>query len=113
MSRRLTFLSMMASCRRDAFFWQEAATRTFVTSAKDHELCAIGVHTHHLSGVSASQQTELQEALKAMGGLDYVRAEEVAAIPVVQREAKHVVYGPLTDFPVDPEVVLLFADARQ
>jgi uncharacterized protein (DUF169 family) len=94
-------------------FWQEAATRTFITSAKDHELCAIGVHTHRLSGASATQQTELQEALKAMGGLDYVRAEEVAAIPVVQREAKHVVYGPLTDFPVDPEVVLLFADARQ
>jgi len=43
---------------------------TFVTSAKDHELCAIGVHTHHLSGASTTQQTELQEALKAMGGLD-------------------------------------------
>jgi uncharacterized protein (DUF169 family) len=71
------------------------------------------VHTHHLFEASATQQTELQEALKAMGGLDYVRAEEVAAIPVVQREAKHVVYGPLADFPVDPEVVLLFADARQ
>ena len=48
-------------------FWQLAATRTFATSTKDHELCAIGVHTHHLSGASATQQTELQEALKAMG----------------------------------------------
>ena len=55
-------------------FWQEAATRTFVTSAKDHELCAIGVHTHHISGASASHQLELQEALKAMSGLDYVRS---------------------------------------
>jgi Uncharacterised ArCR, COG2043 len=51
-------------------FWQEAATRSFVTSAKDHELCAIGVHTHHISGASASQQVELQEALKTMSGLD-------------------------------------------
>jgi uncharacterized protein (DUF169 family) len=94
-------------------FWQEAATRTFVTAAKDHELCAIGVHTHHISGASGSQQAELQEALKAMSGLDYVRQEEVAAIPVVQREVNHVIYGPLADFPLDPEVVLLFAQARQ
>ena len=94
-------------------FWQEAATRTFITSAKDHELCAIGVHTHHLSGASGSQQAELQEALKAMSGLDYVREEEVAAIPVMQREVKHGIYGPLADFPLDPEVVLLFAHARQ
>ncbi len=26
-------------------FWQKAATQTFATSTKDHELCAIGVHT--------------------------------------------------------------------
>src|SRR5262245_24779134 len=62
-------------------FWQIAATRTFVTSAKDHELCAIGVHTHNIAGASASHPLELQEALKAMSGLDYVREEEVAAIP--------------------------------
>jgi len=54
-------------------FWQEAATRTFVTSAKDHELCAIGVHTHNMSPPSASHQAELQEALQAMSGLDYAR----------------------------------------
>jgi uncharacterized protein (DUF169 family) len=94
-------------------FWQEAATRTFVTSAKDHALCAIGVHTHHISDVSGSQQGELQEVLKAMSGLDYVREEEVAAIPVVQREVKHVIYGPLADFPPEPDVVLLFAHAQQ
>jgi uncharacterized protein (DUF169 family) len=94
-------------------FWQEAARHSFVTSTKDHELCSIGVHTHHMSEPSASHQSELQEALRAMSGLDYVRAEEVAVIPVVQREVRHVIYGPLIDFPVDPEVVLLFAHARQ
>jgi uncharacterized protein (DUF169 family) len=94
-------------------FWQEAATRTFVTSAKDHELCAIGIHTHNSAGASAAHSLELQEALKAMSGLDYVREEEVAAIPVVQRQVRHVIYGPLADFPLEPEVVLLFAHARQ
>jgi len=94
-------------------FWQEAATRTFVTSARDHELCAIGVHTHNLSPRSPAYQGELREVLQAMNGLDYVRDEEVSAIPVIQREVKHVLYGPLVQFPLEPEVALLFAHARQ
>lgn len=94
-------------------FWQEASTRTFATSAKDHELCSIGVHTHHFSEAPEAQQGELQEALKAMIGLDYVREEEIAAIPVLQRDVKHVVYGPLSEFPVAPDIVLLFAHAEQ
>jgi uncharacterized protein (DUF169 family) len=94
-------------------FWQEAARGTFVTSTKDHELCAIGVHTHHLSEPSKPHQTELQETLQAMSGLDYVRNEEVAAIPVIKREVRHVVYGPLAESPVVPNVVLLFTNAQQ
>jgi uncharacterized protein (DUF169 family) len=94
-------------------FWQLAATRTFATSAKDHELCSIGVHTHHMAQPAATHPAELKQALEAMSGLDYVRAEEVAAIPVLQREVKHVIYGPLADSPVDPEVVLLFANSQQ
>lgn len=94
-------------------FWQEAATRTFATSTRDHELCAIGVHTHHLAQPSPILQGELQEALRAMSGLDYVRAQEVAAIPVLEPEVRHVLYGPLAEFPIAPDVVLLFADARR
>ncbi len=94
-------------------FWQEAAKRTFATSAKHHALCSIGIHTLNLSQAPASQPEELRTTLEAMTGLDYVREEEVAAIPVVRREVKHALYGPLADFPADPEVVLLFADARQ
>jgi uncharacterized protein (DUF169 family) len=94
-------------------FWQAAAKATFVTSTKDHELCAIGVHTHNLSEPSKSHETELQQTLQAMSGLDYVRNEEVAAIPVVKREVSHVVYGPLAESAVDPDVVLLFTHAQQ
>ena len=94
-------------------FWQLAATRMFFTSTKDHELCSIGIHTHHLAQPSPAHQSELQEALQAMSGLDYVRAEEVAAIPVIQREVRHIAYGPLAEFRIDPDVVLLFAHAQQ
>ena len=94
-------------------FWQEAARRTFATSADHHALCSIGIHTMNLSQAPASQPEELRTALEAMMGLDYVREDEVAAIPVAPREARHVLYGPLADFPAEPDVVLLFADARQ
>ena len=94
-------------------FWQEAAKRTFATSAGHHALCSIGIHTMNLSDAPDSQPGELQAALEAMTGLDYVRAEEVAAIPVVRREVKHALYGPLGEFPAEPDVVLLFANARQ
>ena len=94
-------------------FWEEAATRTFATSAVHHALCSIGIHTHHLAGAPASQPAELGAALEAMMGLDYVREEEVSAIPVLGREAKHAVYGPLREFALEPDVVLLFTDSRQ
>ena len=94
-------------------FWQEAASRTFATSAGHHALCSIGIHTMNLSRAPASHPEELGAALEAMTGLDYVREEEVAAIPVLRREVGHAVYGPLADFPVEPDVVLLFADARR
>jgi len=94
-------------------FWQEGFDRTFVTSAADHAQCAIGIHTHHLAGAPESQPAELEAALRAMTGLDYVRPEEVAAIPVATREARYVTYGPLADAPVVPDVVLLFAHSAQ
>jgi uncharacterized protein (DUF169 family) len=94
-------------------FWQQAATRTFITSVKDHAHCSIGVHTHHLSQPALSHLADLGDTLKAMCDLDYVRPEEVGAIPVIEREVNYIVYGPLAQMPLFPEVVLLFAHARQ
>ena len=82
-------------------FWQEAATRTFATSAADHALCSIGIHTHHLTPAPATHGSELQEALQAMSGLDYVRDEEVAAIPVLGREARHAILRAAGGLPAD------------
>jgi uncharacterized protein (DUF169 family) len=98
-----------AGCR----FWQEAARAPFATATRDHELCSIGVHTHQLAGASPQAQAELGAVLGVMANLDYVRPEDVAAIPVMPRASRHVVYAPLAQAPVDPDVVLLFLHARQ
>jgi len=97
-----------AGCR----FWQEAANRVFATSASDHDLCSIGLYTHNLDMTPAAA-TDLGDALKVFAQLTYVRDEDVAAIPVLASKPKHVIYGPLSEIPVNPDVVLLFVRADQ
>lgn len=97
-----------AGCR----FWQEATTRVFATSGADHDLCAIGTYTHNLA-VTPAHESERAEALKVFADLGYVRAEDLPLIPVLKRRARHVVYGPLADLPLAPDVVLLFVRPDQ
>ena len=97
-----------AGCR----FWQEAATRVFATSTADHSLCSIGQYTHNLD-MSEASSTDLKDALKVFADLSYVRDEDLQMIPVLASKPKYVVYGPLAEIPLDPDVVLLFVRADQ
>jgi uncharacterized protein (DUF169 family) len=97
-----------AGCR----FWQDAATSGFATSSADHNLCAIGIHTHNLQS-SPAQQADLMDALKIFADLGYVKPEDVAAIPVLKSQPRVVTYSPLANCVIAPEVVILFVDASQ
>jgi uncharacterized protein (DUF169 family) len=97
-----------AGCR----FWQEAAARTFVTAPRDHDLCAIGTFTHNLE-VTASHEVDRGDALKVFADLGYVRPEDIPTIPVLARRPAFVVYGPLAEAPLAPDVVMLFVRADQ
>jgi uncharacterized protein (DUF169 family) len=97
-----------AGCR----FWQDAEESTFTTSARDHELCAIGVHTHNLQP-SAGQQKDLMDALKVFADLGYVRPEDVPQIPVLASASKFVTYARLDQTPQPPDVVILFVRPDQ
>jgi len=97
-----------AGCR----FWQDAAKRVFATSAADHGLCSIGIYTHNLE-MSPAAGADLGDALKVFGDLGYVRAEDIPAIPVLALKPNYVIYGPLAEIPVAPDVVLLFVRADQ
>jgi uncharacterized protein (DUF169 family) len=91
-------------------FWQDGARKAFVTSASDHDLCSIGVHTHNLEPGPA-HQAELGTALKVFSELGYLRPEDVGAVPVLKSRPQHVVYAPLAETPATPDVVLLFVKA--
>lgn len=94
-------------------FWEEGASKVFATGTADHELCAIGVHTHNLAEPSGSYAPELGDVLKLMAGMEYVRDEDVAGIPVLENSRRHVIYAPLAESPLPPDVVILFLDAAQ
>jgi uncharacterized protein (DUF169 family) len=97
-----------AGCR----FWEDGTAAAFATNASDHTLCAVGVYTHNLK-TSPAQQADLIDALKVFGELDYVRPEDLASIPVLASQPGYVVYAPLADSPLPPDVVLLFVNANQ
>jgi uncharacterized protein (DUF169 family) len=88
-------------------FWRVAAGgRTFYTVPSDHYNCAIGSHTHHIP-LPPERAKELDETLSFVTGLGYVRMEEVPGIPRLPQTPGVVIYAPLADTPVDPDVVLV------
>jgi uncharacterized protein (DUF169 family) len=88
-------------------FWRVAAGgRTFYTVPSDHYNCAIGSHTHNIP-LPAERAKELDETLSFMAGVGYVRMEEVPGIPRLPQTPGVVIYAPLADTPVDPDVVLV------
>ena len=88
-------------------FWRLAeAGRTFYTVPADHHNCPIGSYTHAIA-VPPQRAWELEQTLGFMGGLGYVRMEEVPGIPRLAKPPGVVVYAPLGDSPVDPDVVLV------
>jgi uncharacterized protein (DUF169 family) len=88
-------------------FWRLAAAgRAFYTVAGDHHNCPLGSHTHGIP-LPASRAPELMHTLGLMVNIGYVRMEEMPGIPVLPRTPGAVVYAPLGDTPVDPDVVLV------
>jgi len=94
-------------------FWRMASEgRTFFTVPSDHYNCAMGSYTHSIP-LPPDRANELDETLAFMTGIGYLRMEEVADIPVLPTTPGAVVYAPLGDTPVDPDVVLFWGPASR
>ncbi len=87
-------------------FWRLAAGgSTFYTIPSDHYNCAIGSYTHNIP-LPPERAQELDQTLTFMTGIGYVRMEEIPAIPRLPQTPQVVIYAPLCDTPLDPDVVL-------
>jgi uncharacterized protein (DUF169 family) len=90
-------------------FWRIAAEgRAFYTVPSHHYNCAIGSYTHNIP-LPPERAQELDQTLAFMTGIGYISMEEVPEIPRLSHTPGAVIYAPLADTPLDPDVVL-FAD---
>jgi len=94
-------------------FWRLAAEgRTFATLPSDHYNCPIGSYTHNIP-LPEDRAGELPAVLETMISLGYLKLEEVPGIPVLPETPKNIMFAPLGDTPVDPDVVLFVATASK
>ena len=89
-------------------YWALASGgRAFYTVAADHYNCSIGSHTHNMP-LPEDRAHELADTLGFMTSIGYLRMEEVPSIPQLPETPGVVVYAPLGDTPVEPDVVLFW-----
>jgi uncharacterized protein (DUF169 family) len=87
-------------------FWRLAAGgRTFYTVPENHFNCAVGAYTHNIT-LSPEREKETEQTLKMMFDLGYVKPEEVPQIPRLAKAPVAILYAPLGETPVEPDVVL-------
>jgi uncharacterized protein (DUF169 family) len=91
-------------------FWMRGAERTFSTVAEDHGNCSVGSVTH---GFKTLEEVGNNSDVAALLDSGWVTMDVVPHIPVVTDKPGAVVYGPLADTPVDPDVVLLRVNGKQ
>jgi uncharacterized protein (DUF169 family) len=88
-------------------FWRLAARGdVFYTEPSDHFNCPVGSYTHNIA-LPPEREHELSQMLSLMGDIGYIRMEEVEGIPRLPNPPSTIVYAPLGQAPVDPDVVLV------
>ena len=87
-------------------FWKLAAEgRTFYTEQAHHYNCAVGCYTHSIA-LPPERAQELPDTIGLMASIGYIKPEEVGGIHHLAQAPGAVVYAPLGDTPVVPDVVL-------
>ena len=91
-------------------FWIEGLKRTFATNASDHGNCSVGSLTHGLIGL---EEAATRSDVKAVCEAGWVDPEVFPQIPTVRAPGSAIVYGPLADSRIDPDVVFLRLVGKQ
>ena len=87
-------------------FWRLAAAgRTFYTIPSDHYNCAVGSHTHRIE-LPKERAGELDQTVAFMTQVHYIRMEEIPGFARLPKTPGAIIYAPLGETPVDPDVVL-------
>lgn len=93
-------------------FWRRAESSVFYAPAERHMNCPIGAMTMGFE-MPEGVQAELMGLVSKMCELGYISPQEPEKIPTNGRKPTGIIYGPLRDFPVEPDVVLIWLTPRQ
>jgi len=87
-------------------FWRLAADDgAFYTVPADHFNCPVGSHTHRIA-LPPEREPEMQQTLGLMFDVGYILPADVPQIPQLAAPPRAVVYAPLGEAPVAPDVVI-------
>ena len=91
-------------------FWIKSQDRTFTTKADDHFNCSVGSVTH---GLKTLNEVMSNEDVASLLDSAWVTPEEAIQLPVVKTRHHFITYGPVSQTPIDPDVILLRLNAYQ
>src|SRR6266849_5452249 len=87
-------------------FWRLAAGgRTFYTVPADHYNCPVGAYTHNIA-LPVGRAHELDQTLQLMTGIGYIQMKDIPDFFRFPGTPLVIIYAPLADTPVDPDIVL-------
>ena len=91
--------------------WRLAEERVFFAPAEAHVNCPVGAMTMGFS-MSDELQARLMDTIGTMASAGYFDPVEAASVPQVPGDKNGIVYGPLEQFPVTPDVVLVWVSGE-
>lgn len=91
-------------------FWFKAVGQVFSTRGEDHANCSVGSYTH---GFATLEEAAGKADVAALFESGWVGEADVPKIAHVKEQPGAIVYGPLADMPVAPDVVFLRLNAKQ
>ena len=89
-------------------FWIHGSEGTFATKAPDHANCSVGSYTH---GFITLDEAATKDDVSAVLESGWVTEAAVHSLPHIADKPESVVYGPLAESRVEPDVVLLRINA--
>jgi uncharacterized protein (DUF169 family) len=93
-------------------FWRQAESEVFFAPAESHFKCPVGAMVMGFELPETVGQ-QLMGLVEDMCGCSYLMEDEASAIPTVSRRTKGIVYGPLRDIPLAPDLILMWLTPRQ
>ena len=93
-------------------FWRRAESAVFYATAAQHFRCPVGTMVMGFEMPDDVKQ-ELMGLVGVMVEGGYLGADEAPRIPTLPRKSAGVVYGPLRDFPIEPDAIVMWLTPRQ